>query len=624
MQLAISEVMSGSMGYYKAAKLFNVPQSTLEDRVRKAKKENLSIIKASAKGMGNITTVFSKEQEQELVDHILMLESRLFGLTLTDVRKLAYELATKNNLQHPFNAELKIAGKDWLAGFRARHKDKLSLRGPENTSISRAIGFNKEAVEKFFDLLEGLYNKYNFSPSDIYNVDETGITTVPNKPSKVLALRGKKQVGALTSAERGVLVTAETCMSASGIFMPTMFVFPRKRENPLLLDDAPPGSFAQYHPSGWMQGDLFLYWFQKFIEFSKSSAEKPVLLILDGHATHTKSLELINLARANNVLMLCLPPHCSHRMQPLDVTFMAPLNTYYQQEVRQWLTLHPGRAVTINQVAKLYGSAFLRAATMQTAINGFQNTGIYPLNRNVFPEHLFAPSLTTDRHEANLTEHCTASEEGLPSTNGDTLPSKAPNEKANFSTTQIPSLHKSSEDQPCCSKTLHPNEVSPTTSSFSISPSALMPPPHHERKKAEARDRRRGKTVVLTSSPYKMELESLLKENKNKPKQVKKETRKRNLFQDETVPEKNQGKKNTIRKKNPGKKVCYGKRKSEDTSDEEDENCSECACIYCNDLYSNSKDREGWIQCLECRGWAHESCSGAEELDNYFVCDYCK
>lgn len=330
------------------------------------------------------------------------------------------------------------------------------------------------------------------------------------------------------------------------------------------------------------------------------------------------------MARANNVLMLCLPPHCSHRMQPLDVTFMAPLNTYYQQEVRQWLTLHPGRAVTINQVAKLYGSAFLRAATMQTAINGFQNTGIYPLNRNVFPEHLFAPSLTTDRHEANLAEHCTASEEGLPSTNGDTLPSTAPNEKANFSTTQIPSLHKSSEDQPCCSKTLHPNEVSPTTSSFSISPSALMPPPHHERKKAEARDRRRGKTVVLTSSPYKMELESLLKEIKNKPKQVKKETRKRNLFQDETVPEKNQGKKNTIRKKNPGKKVCYGKRKSEDTSDEEDENCSECACIYCNDLYSNSKDREGWIQCLECRGWAHENCSGAEELDNYFVCDYCK
>ncbi|KAG5893965.1 hypothetical protein JTB14_027713 [Gonioctena quinquepunctata] len=47
---------------------------------------------------------------------------------------------------------------------------------------------------------------------------------------------------------------------------------------------------------------------------------------------------------------------------PLDVTFMAPLSTYYQQEVRQWLATHPGRAVSIQQVAKLYGAAFPKAA----------------------------------------------------------------------------------------------------------------------------------------------------------------------------------------------------------------------------------------------------------------------
>lgn len=127
-----------------------------------------------------------------------------------------------------------MAGKDWLYGFLKRHKNNISLRFPENISIARAMGFNKQAVYKFFDLLEGLYKKHNFSPSDIYNVDETGITTVPNKPSKILASRGKKQVGALVSAERGVLVTAETCMNAAGNFMPTMFVFPRKRENPAM------------------------------------------------------------------------------------------------------------------------------------------------------------------------------------------------------------------------------------------------------------------------------------------------------------------------------------------------------------------------------------------------------
>lgn len=317
MELAIIEVMSGRMGYKKASKAFNVPQSTLEDRIRKARTKDLTPAQAATKGMGSCTTVFSKDQEEELVNHILMMESRLFGLTLTDFRKLAYELAVKNKLKHKFSNELKIAGKDWLYGFLSRHKNQLSLRTPENTSISRAMGFNKVAVNKFFDLLESLYLKYKFSPNDIYNVDETGITTVPTKPSKVLALRGKKQVGALTSAERGTLVTAETCMSAAGNYMPTMFVFPRARENPLLLDETPPGSIAKYHPSGWMQSDIFLFWFKSFIQFSRPSAEKPVLLILDGHATHTKSLELIDMACANHVSLLCLPPPivrtvCSH------------------------------------------------------------------------------------------------------------------------------------------------------------------------------------------------------------------------------------------------------------------------------------------------------------------------
>ncbi|XP_074030354.1 uncharacterized protein isoform X2 [Leptinotarsa decemlineata] len=62
------------------------------------------------------------------------------------------------------------------------------------------------------------------------------------------------------------------------------------RDNPLLLDEAPPRSFAKNHPSGWINAEIFIYWFQKFIEFSRPSAENPVLLILDGHTTHTMDL----------------------------------------------------------------------------------------------------------------------------------------------------------------------------------------------------------------------------------------------------------------------------------------------------------------------------------------------
>jgi len=483
---------------------------------------------------------------------------------MSDVRKLAYELATKNKINHCFDIELQTAGKDWLYGFLSRHKE-LSLRNPEKTSISRAMGFNKQVVGHFFDLLEGLYNKYNFAPNDIYNVDETGITTVPNKPSKVLALKGKKQVGSLTSAERGVLITAEICMSASGNFMPTMFVFPRKRENPILMDDAPPGSFAQYHPSGWMQSEIFIFWFKKFIEFSKPSAEKPVLLILDGHATHTKSIELINIARANHVILLCLPPHCSHRMQPLDVTFMGPLSTYYQQEVRQWLAMHPGRAVTIHQVAKLYGKAYTRAAVMQTAINGFRSTGIYPLNRYIFPEHLFVPSETTDRHAAKTqpTAECSISTDSASLTPTgaslqDLLTQPSCSKETPSFSVAMPSIEPTQDNikiLSSCSNFVPATDAAPEPStsakisSFSVSPAALMPPPHHERKVSK-NNRRKGKTAILTSSPYKCELEALADEKKNgKLKKDKQQKKGKRLFTDTASREKVQKAKAVKQKK---------------------------------------------------------------------------
>ena len=62
--------------------------------------------------------------------------------------------------------------------------------------------------------------------------------------------------------------------------------------------------------------------------------KNPVLLLLDGHATHTKNMEFIMKARENYATVICFPPYCSHRLQPLDVPFMAPFSSSYSNEVR--------------------------------------------------------------------------------------------------------------------------------------------------------------------------------------------------------------------------------------------------------------------------------------------------
>ena len=84
-------------------------------------------------------------------------------------------------------------------------------------------------------------------------------------------------------------------------------------------------------------------------------------------------------------------------MQPLDVAFMKPLSTYYNQECEKWLRMNPGRVITTFQIGSLFGSAYCRSATTEVAMNGFRKTGIQPLNEDVFSDVDFAPSDVTDQ-----------------------------------------------------------------------------------------------------------------------------------------------------------------------------------------------------------------------------------
>jgi len=143
------------------------------------------------------------------------------------------------------------------------------VRAPTTYIYARARGFNREVVAKFFDTYESLMDKYKFPANNIYNVDE-----------------GRRQVGCLTSAERGTSVTVVVCMNVTGSFVPPLFIWPRKRMKAELMDGSPPGSICVCHPSGWMQLEIFSQWFDHFVTFSGASKSNPVLLILDGHSTH--------------------------------------------------------------------------------------------------------------------------------------------------------------------------------------------------------------------------------------------------------------------------------------------------------------------------------------------------
>ena len=77
-----------------------------------------------------------------------------------------------------------------------------------------------------------------------------------------------------------------------------------------------PGIMFCCSESGWINQQLFLEWFNSFIEWFNSFIEwippaRPVLIIEVGHASHI-SLDVIKLAKENDIHLLCLPSHSTH------------------------------------------------------------------------------------------------------------------------------------------------------------------------------------------------------------------------------------------------------------------------------------------------------------------------
>ncbi|VEN36282.1 unnamed protein product, partial [Callosobruchus maculatus] len=108
MRAALEAVRGNKMGYLKAAKIYNVPRTTL---FRLAKEKGTSTEDLIKKKIGR-KPVFNKNFENMLAQYALVMEEKLYGLTMMDMRRLAFQLAIKNNVPNPFGHE--SAGRYWL------------------------------------------------------------------------------------------------------------------------------------------------------------------------------------------------------------------------------------------------------------------------------------------------------------------------------------------------------------------------------------------------------------------------------------------------------------------------------------------------------------------------------
>lgn len=536
-KLAVSAVLNRNMSIRIAARSYNIKKSTLHDRISKRKKQGSDVSDSGNESdqeeekidvLSQYATrqVFSIKEESELEIYLKQCSRILYGLTYLATRKLAYEYALKLQKNFPQQWHTNgMAGIEWIRSFMNRHP-RLSLRKPENTSVARASAFNKHNVDVFFNNYEEVQTKYSFKPSRIWNTDETGISTVMQAP-KVIAETGKRVVGQCVSAERGTTVTFCGTISATGNTIPPLYIYPRVRIKDYFLHGAAPGSVAFGTKSGWMTTAIFVKLLEHIKNHTHSSPESPILLLLDNHETHV-SVDAINYARGNGIVLLSFPPHCTHRMQPLDKAVYGPFKQRCKVSFNDYLLSNPGKQITIYEVAKLTSEPFLQSFTPKNIINAFSSTGLWPMNRLIFTDDDFLGAYATDRpdpqgKENQETTRC-LSVYDTPSTSSQismteldvptTSKSSSPPLK-NEDTEEITLMMRSLLNE-IVNEVTRPSKIT-IFSNICIKPADIKPYPKAGARKSNKKSRL-GKSRIYTSTPEKTRVEEMEANRKAKAK----------------------------------------------------------------------------------------------------------
>lgn len=568
MEEASNKVLLRQLTIRQAAERYNVPYTSLQRRV--------TLSKGVVKRRGG-QQILDKDTEKKFADRLIHLASRGFGITPKNVRKYAFQYVQSQNINHNFNINSGMAGEDWFHRFMARNPH-LSIRKPEGLSKARMNGMKKEKVTEFFKTLQKVIDDNNLrgKPECMYNVDETGIP-LNNRPPNIIAEKGSREVVSMTSVERGENVTVLACMNAAGQYIPPFILFKGVRKRDDFMIGMPSGAEVTMTEKGWVTEVAFKQWIH---HFNRYRTQGKVILILDGHATHT-SLEVVDLCESLGIELVLMPPHTSHALQPLDVSFFKPLKAYYNQHATAWLHSHPQKAISKVGFGGILKQAWNQAATVGNAAKGFEKTGIYPLNPNAIPDYKFIGDTMDhlDTLEANNPE--------LPSTSAE----QDNVEQPSTSKSHIDNTHTENNDEPS-------SNIVVGNALKEIIPSPMKGPTLNKK------PRKLTNPIFHLTSPQ------------NKINLVEKEAKK---------TKKEIEKKNTGEKEKGAKENMMNEKKNKATPGLKEKRSAPCRdwhCIYCAEKFAHPPT-EDWIQCISCEEWCHEKCTGRDGGNGPYTCDLC-
>ena len=134
--------------------------------------------------------------------------------------------------------------------------------------------------------------------------------------------------------------------------------------------------------NGWSTNKIGLSWLEKVFErhTKPSNPQTKRLLLVDGHSSYV-NIKFINWADRHSIIILILPPHTTHKLQPLNVGLFQPLSTAYSKELDDLMVASGG---LVSMTKRMFYPMFLRAwrasFTKSNICHAWAKTGLWPFD----------------------------------------------------------------------------------------------------------------------------------------------------------------------------------------------------------------------------------------------------
>ena len=267
-------------------------------------------------------------------------------------------------------------------------------------------------LAEHFARLQQLYKEYGITTgAQIFNLEESGFSTrtaFRARGKAAMDRQGRSNSTELKWAGNAAHVTIMPVVSADGtVWTPVAILYGKRAKYRIREDSAreTPASYLRgnvkvaYRDPAGMDSAIFFEFCQNFVLETASlrRRHKNSVLTMDGYGAHT-TYKALQYLRDNNIHVIALPAHTSHRTQTLDYSVFSPFKTYLRNAMNERSLASAAEVRNdIYTLCELLHAAYRKSVTYTNIMNGFKGCGVWCAIRKTAISDVICLGDTTNR-----------------------------------------------------------------------------------------------------------------------------------------------------------------------------------------------------------------------------------